>query len=214
MTITISLPDELDIENYTGLKTFLTDHLELPDAVVAQLPTLIRLAEVRLNRLLSDDAKETSGTVLTVAGTQSVSLPTDLEALQQVRLNGTAGYPLAQVSIDQLEDFDRAGKPIMFAMHSGDLQLAPAPDAVYTLFIRYRAKLAFLNDNAASNWLLANHSDAYVYMASAVICQHVGDQENARLYLAMAEAVVFEINQYSLNRKFGGNLSPRMVAVP
>lgn len=214
MTITISLPDELEIENYTGLKAFLADHLELPDAVITQLPTLIRLAELRLDRLLTDDAKETSGTLTTIAGAQSVALPVDLEELQQVRLSGTAGYPLAQVSLDQLEDFDRTGKPAMFAVHSRDLQLAPSPDAVYTLLIRYRAKLAYLTDNTASNWLLASHADAYVYMASAVISQHVGDQENARLYLAMAEAVVFEINQHSVRRKFGGNLSPRLVGTP
>ena len=203
MTITITLPEEIDIDSYGGLQAFLIRHLQLSDDTIERLQTLIRLGEVRLARLLTTPQMETTGTLLTVAGAQGVSLPPDFEQPRQLKLLAADGYVLDLVNIDEVESYPHQGKPMIWAMHGNAVLLGPVPDAEYTLQLRYMTRLPFLNDNMASNWLLARNPDAYVYMCSAVICQHLGDMESAGMYLAQADGVIAEINAQGNRRRRG-----------
>lgn len=200
MAVVITLPDDFEVETYTGLQSFLTSHLQLDQDTVDQLADLIRLAELRLNRLVLAPVRETTTTLATVSGTQTVALPTDFQQARQVKIAGdeSTGYPLAPVTPNVVETFDYAGKPQTFAIVGRNLLLGPVPDDAYTLTLTYQAKLAALTSDNQSNWLLENNADAYVYMCSAVIHQHLGDSQNAALNLALAEAVVGEINEQGL----------------
>lgn len=206
MTITISLPEEIDIDSYGGLQAFLIRHHMLSDDTIERLPTLIRLGEVRLARLLTTPSSETTETLVTVAGSQEVALPTDFDSARQLRLTDDEpnGYPLDFVTVNTLESYDYSGKPTVWAKHGNTALLGPIPDAVYTLVLRYNARLEFLNDNNTSNWLLSRHPDAYVYMCSAVICQHNEDLDAAAMYLSQANAVIDEINREGQRRRRGG----------
>jgi hypothetical protein len=206
MTITISLPEEIDIDSYGGLQAFLIRHLMLSDDVIERIQTLIRLGEVRLARLLTTPSSETTASLVTVAGSQEVSLPTDFDSARQLRLTDDEpnGYPLDFVTVNTLEGYDYSGKPTVWAKHGNTALLGPIPDAVYTLVLRYSARLEFLNDNNTTNWLLSRHPDAYVYMCCAVICQHLEDLDAAAMYLAQANAVIDEINREGQRRRRGG----------
>lgn len=206
MTITITLPEEIDIDSYGGLQAFLIRHMLLADDTIERLPTLIRLAEVRLARLLTTPASETTATLTTVAGSQEVTLPTDFDSARQLRILGDepTGYPLDPVSVNVLESYDYSGKPMVWAKHGNTALLGPIPDGVYSLVLRYSARLTFLTDNTTSNWLLARHPDAYVYMCSAVICQHNDDMDSAAEYLAQTNAVVEEINREGMRARRRG----------
>ena len=206
MTITISLPEEVDIDSYGGLQAFLIRHHLLSDDVIERLPTLIRLGEVRLARLLTTPSSETTATLTTTAGVQAVSLPTDFDSARQMLLTGTedTGYPLEFVPVNVVEGYDYQGKPVVWSKQGNTALFGPIPDATYTLTLRYSARLTFLTDNNTSNWLLERHPDAYVYMCSAVICQHLQDMDNAANYLMQADAVVAEINREGMRRRRGG----------
>lgn len=205
MSITITLPDSFEIENYTGLQAFLTDHLELPQSVVEQLPTLIRLAEARLARKLTTPDQETTATLATVAGEQTVLLPSDYLQGRQLVIEGDGGYPLQQNSLDVVEVYNHSGKPVVFATHGNRIVFGPVPDGVHTFTLRYKAKLPSLTLNTATNWLLTGHPDAYVYMCAAVINLHLENKEAAGTYLAFAEGVIDEINaQGNRHRRVGG----------
>jgi hypothetical protein len=202
MSIVLTLPDDFEIENYTGLQSFLTEHLQLDDETVDQLPNLIRLAEYRLNRLVLAPERETQATLSTTAETQIVALPTGFRQAMQLKILGdqSTGYPLEPVSQNVVESYDYPGKPVAYAIVGNSLLLGPVPDAVYTLTLTYIQKLTPLTVNAQTNWLLAENADAYVYMASAVISFHLGDEGAASAYNALAESVMGEINQQG-NRK-------------
>lgn len=206
MTITISLPEATDIDSYTGLQAFLIRHLMLSDDTVERLATLIRLGEARLARLLTTPSSETTATLTTTAGSQEVELPTDYDEGRQLRILGDepTGYPLDYTSVNVVEGFDYSGKPQVWAKHGDIALLGPIPDAEYTLVLRYSARLPFLNDNAATNWLLSRHPDVYVYMCCAVICQHLDDMDSAAQYLAQANVVIDEINREGNRRRRGG----------
>lgn len=198
MSIVLTLPDSFDIENYTGLQAFLTEHLQLDAATVDQLPNLIRLAEYRLNRLLLTPEREITTTLTTTAATQLVALPTGFRQVRKLKIAGDTGYPLAQVTPNVVETYDYAGQPVVFAIEGTNLALGPIPDSTYTLTLLYLARLAPLTANTQTNWLLSENADAYVFMACSMIEQHLGNAENATLYNALAEGVCSEINQQGL----------------
>lgn len=210
MTITISLPEAIDIDSYGGLQAFLIRHLMLADDTIKRLPTLIRLGEVRLARLLDTPQMETTASLSCVAGSQTVAMPTDMEMPAQLRVRGRA--VITQTGLDAVEAYSaETGVPLYWARHGDSAVLGPVPDDAYTLILRYSTRLPFLNDNNTSNWLLSRHPDAYVYMCSAVICQHNEDLDAAAMYLAQANAVVDEINRRAVRAKFADNLAPRLV---
>lgn len=203
MTITITLPEAIDIDSYGGLQAFLIRHLQLSDDTIERLPTLIRLGEVRLARLLATPAMETVATLATVANQQTVALPDDFEQARQLKVMTDPAYVADLSNADLVEVYAYTGKPLVWAIHGANILLGPTPDAVYTLSLRYKARLPFLTDNATSNWLLARNPDAYIYMCSAVICQHLGDMESAAMYLAQADGVVAELNDQGNRRRRG-----------
>jgi hypothetical protein len=194
MAIVLTLPDSFDIENYAGLQAFLVEHLQLDASTTEQLPNLIRLAEYRLNRLLLTPERETTATLTTTAGTQSVALPTGFRQVRKLKIIGDPGYPLSQVSPNVVETYDYAGRPTVFAIEGANLALGPIPDSVYTLTLLYLSRLAPLTANTQTNWLLTENADAYVFMACSMIEQHLGNAENAALYNGLAEGVCAEIN--------------------
>lgn len=210
MTITITLPEEIDIDSYGGLQAFLIRHLMLADDTIERLPTLIRLGEVRLARLLDTPSMETTATILTVADTQTVALPTDMEMPGQLR---AVDYGvIAPSNLENVEAYGQdTGIPVVWARHGDTAVLGPVPNAEYTLVLRYSTRLPFLTDNNTSNWLLSRHPDAYVYMCCAIICQHNDDLDGAATYLAQANAVIDEINRRAVRARLAFNLAPRVM---
>ncbi|MXO72872.1 phage adaptor protein [Alteraurantiacibacter buctensis] len=210
MTITITLPEEIDIDSYGGLQAFLIRHLMLSDDTIERLPTLIRLGEVRLARVLDTPQMETTATILTTAGAQTVALPTDMEMPGQLR--DSARGVIAATSIENVEAYGQdVGPPVVWARHGDTAVLGPVPDAEYTLALRYSTRLPFLNDNNTSNWLLSRHPDAYVWMCCAVICEHLDNMDSASGYLQQANAVIAEINARAVRSWLGHNLAPRVM---
>lgn len=213
MAIVLTLPDSFEIENYTGLQAFLVEHLQLDEASTSQLPNLIRLAEYRLNRLLLAPERETTATLTTTAGAQTVALPTGFRQARKLKITGDTGYPLAQVSPNVVETYDYAGQPVVFAIEGTNLALGPVPDSDYTLSLLYLAKLAPLTANTQTNWLLTENADAYVFMACSIIEQHLGNAENAALYNALAEGVCAEINAQGVRFRVSGPMRLRSPVV-
>lgn len=214
MSIAITLSDAVDIETYDGLIAFLTDHLELSDATAAQLPNLIRMAEYRLNRLLVTTERETSVELVTATGEAFVTLPQGHVATKQVKILGDeeTGYPLDHVSLNVVETYDFAGRPLVWTVYGTNLYLGPIPDSAYTLELRYHEKLDFLSDGNQTNWLLTDHADSYIYMCASTISLHHGDKEMAALYFDVANGVVDEINRQGLRKRNVGTMRMRGLA--
>jgi hypothetical protein len=213
MAIVLTLPDEFQIENYEGLQTFLTNHLQLDQDTVEQLPNLIRLAEIRLNRLVLAPERETTLPLATAAGVQYVAQPSDFRQARQLKIDGDGGYPLEAVTLNVVETYDYPGKPVAYAVSGNNFLFGPVPDAVYSLTLTYLAKLAPLNSNTQTNWLLTENAGAYVYMAAAVIEKHRNSQDSAALYLSLAEAAVAEINAQGNRKRNAGPIRLRSPVV-
>ena len=195
MTISVPLQDAFDIETYDGLKAFLIAHLELDSETQTFLPSLIRMAEYRLNRLLTTPWRETSETLTTTAALQYVALPADFSQAVSVLLTGDDGYPLEAVTLNTLHSqYPVSGQPCAYCISEQSMWFGPIPDAAYAIRLTYQARLAPLRTETQTNWLLSENADAYVYACLIQIESFLGNDERVPLYAAGLDQAIGEIN--------------------
>jgi hypothetical protein len=153
--------------SYSDLKTAIAGYLARSD-LTAQIPDFIRLAELRLRRDLRIRQMLKSVTTATVAGDSTVELPSDFLEVRDFVVIGNPVQPLNYSSPSAFNRNTRSweiGKPLDYTILANDFQLAPVPDAVYTVKMLYFASPTFLGDSNTSNVFLANTPDALLYAA-------------------------------------------------
>jgi hypothetical protein len=163
------------IVDYTSLQTAVTEYLARDqDAIlIARIPSFIQLAEAKFNRqLFVRQMEQRSTTVVSLASSEPefISLPSDFQSMRRVRLSSVTGKPCLEFrSGTQMDEYrfataDVAGQPRYFTVFGGELELAPTPDAAYTVEMIYRQNVPPLATNS-TNWLLALAPDVYLYGA-------------------------------------------------
>ena len=196
MTIAISLTPAFDIEDYDGLIAYITAHLELDSESAAQVPTFIRKAEYRLNRLVLAPERETSVSYSTTPGIQNLALPVDYRQITGVRLVADNGFPLEPVSYNVLHSTysDNSGKPRAFALYEQSVWLGPVPDGEYEISLSYIERIAPLTAANPTNWLLSSNADVYIYATLWQAAAWLEDIEAATAFRAEMMATIDEIN--------------------
>jgi hypothetical protein len=164
-----------EIVNYASLQSAVTEYLarDQDTALIGRIPTFIQLAEAKFNRELFVRQMEQRATALTnVAASEPeyISLPSDFQSMRRVRLSSVSGKPSLEFkSGTQIDEYrfgtgNVAGQPRYFTVFGDEIELAPTPDAAYTIEMVYRRNIPPL---AASdpNWLLTLAPDLYLYGA-------------------------------------------------
>ncbi|MBT9571105.1 MAG: hypothetical protein IV106_08355 [Pseudomonas umsongensis] len=155
----------MSITTYAELQASVANWLNRSD-LTANIPDFITLAESQLSRDLKARGMETKVTLSTVAGTKTVALPTDLLEMRRLQVAGTYNQPLSYRSPDELSiDFadNSSGQPVVFTVIGANAELAPIPDAVYSLELTYMQRIPALTVSNTTNWLLTNWPDAYLW---------------------------------------------------
>ena len=196
MSIAINPGTAFDIETYDGLLAYVTEHLELDADTVTQLPTMLRLAEARIDRLCMTPERETSISVATVGGEQVLQVPTDYRHFTNARLVSAQGYALELVTLGFLHDqyTNCSGAPVVYALSNGTILLGPVPDAAYTLSFSYLSKLDNLSSTNQTNWLLSENPDVYKYALLFQVSTWLEDLAAAEGYRAEMMTIIDEIN--------------------
>jgi hypothetical protein len=102
--------------------------------------------------------------------TEYSAVPADFLETKSIKLNTNPVTPLAFESIDAMDImkgtmYQAAGKPQYFSIVGGQIRVLPVPDGTYTAELTYYAKLTKLSSTVATNWLLAQAPDVYLYGA-------------------------------------------------
>lgn len=152
---------------YAELKTAIANYLNRSD-LTSDIDTFIDNVEAELNRRLrtKDMIKRATAT----ADSQYLTVPTDWIEAINVEITSNDFSPLFQQSIESLDVYRKAnnnstGQPVYFAMVDDSIELAPTPDAEYTLQLTYYAKISALSDSNTSNFVSVSHPDVYLYGA-------------------------------------------------
>ena len=151
--------------SYSDLSTTIAGYLARSD-LTSQIPDFIRLCELRLRRDLRIRQMLKSVTTSTTAGDSTVELPSDFLEARDLVVVGNPVQPLSYLSPSLFNRNARAadaGKPLDYTILANDFQLAPIPDAVYTVKLLYYSAPTFLSDSNTSNAFLANCPDLLLY---------------------------------------------------
>lgn len=176
-----------------------TDHSD-------KIPDFVRHVEEEANaRLARDPVRPMVKTYTLSASTQRVDLPDDFIDVIDLTLNdGTSTWPLARLEPGRQFDFYKKALPPGIEYDSDDIQhfrimgdtivLSATPSSAVTLTLDCYTKLEAVNEANATNWLMDNHSDVYVFGTLAHYGHFVRDYEfyrdNKALFADMLEVVV------------------------
>ena len=209
------------ITDYSGLQAAVTEYLarEQDTTLIARIPSFVQLAEAKFNRQLfvrQMEARATALVNLASGEPEFISLPSDFQSMRRIRLSSVDGKPrLEFMSGSQLDEYrfataNVAGRPRYFAILGGELELAPTPDAAYTIEMVYRAAVPPLASNS-SNWLLALAPDLYLYGALLESAPYIKEDERIPTWAAGLASALEALNRLGLVSTF--NAGPMRLGV-
>lgn len=155
------------LTTYTELKSSLADWLNRSD-LTSVIPDFISLAEAQIERQLRTRQMIVRATALFAAAAEYGTTPSDFLETKSIKLQTNPVTPLTFQTIDALDELSNttylsSGKPLYFSIVGGQIRLLPIPDAAYTAELVYYAKLSKLSSSVATNFLLTQAPDVYLY---------------------------------------------------
>lgn len=196
------------ITTYTQLKDAIAKFLARDD-LTDQLGNFVQLAEARMSRMLDTRSQINRVNASTVAGSEFISLPTDLRQIESVKLNTTPSRVLEYLppaDYYRLNSTDAGGTPRYYTIIGTTIGMRPIPDAVVGVQMIYREDLDELSDTQPTNTILSRHSDAYLYGSLAAASVFLMDDQRAATFDQVFTRTIEEIKQDTANSKFGGPL--------
>lgn len=174
----------LTIADYTSLKTAVASWAHRTD-LVDVLPVCVMLAEAHISRELRLRKQIVTSSLATVAGTQSVSLPSDWLEIENVSIGTSPEVQLTYVNIEHLDSrFPKggwSGTPAVYTIEGDQLLFGPVPSSVLAVNLVYYARFASLI-TASTNWLLQTHPDVYLFAVLIEVFRYTRDDEQVALY--------------------------------
>ncbi len=197
---------------YAELKTAIANYLNRSD-LTSDIDTFIDNVEAELNRRLrtKDMIKRATAT----ADSQYLAVPTDWIEAINVEITSNDFSPLFQQSIESLDVYRKSnnnstGQPVYFAMVDDSIELAPTPDAEYTLQLTYYAKISALSDSNTSNFVSVSHPDVYLYGALKHASIFLMEDERIPMFTQQFEKALEEMRLEQEKAAFGkGSLMMR-----
>jgi hypothetical protein len=197
----------MSVDTYNNLITEISDHLDRPD-LVSKIPVFISLFETTANAELPLRTRFNlaTTTLTTAASTATVALPADyLEAKalinqtdprEQVQAYG-AGALYKQFPSGQ------SSRPRGFTTVGSTFELAPVPDAVYSLKLYYYQSLTPLASGTQTNWLLLNFGNLYLYGSLVAAEAYLGTDPRIDLWKGLYGDLITKLEAANERAQFG-----------
>jgi hypothetical protein len=209
------------IVDYASLQAAVTEYLarDQDATLIARIPTFIQLAEAKFNRqLFVRQMEQRSTAVVNTASSEPefIALPTDFQSMRWVRLSSVTGKPALEFkSGTQMDEYrfstsDVVAQPRYFTVFGDEIELAPTPDAAYTIEMVYRQNVPPLASNN-SNWLLAQAPDLYLYGALLESAPYIKEDGRIQTWGLGLASALSDLNNLGLTSTF--NAGPMTVRV-
>lgn len=187
----------MSISNYTELQSAIGRWLHRAD-LASVAPDLITFAENRLNRNLRVRQMEAAHTETVTA--QEVALPADwLEFVGAPKLGDKR---LDFITRDQYRDGCEGN---FYTIMGSTLYLVPTLDEPAELTFDYYAKIPALTGTAATNWLLAEGSDIYLYSALLEAEPYLKNDPRIETWRGLLQVALTDIQGASDRAKYSGS---------
>jgi hypothetical protein len=132
----------------------------------------------------------------TIASTESYSLPSATRQVRQIYLVTDPKVvltPMTPAVLRNTYSDNVTGKPQAYAVVGESIILGPSPDGAYTLEISTFDTLTGLDSSNATNWLLDDHPDLYLFGSLARAEAYLKDDERVAFWKGAEEQILAEV---------------------
>ena len=190
---------------YTELQASVADFLNRSD-LTSVIPDFITMCEADINRNLRvhDMVMRTRAPI----NSQYVKLPPDFLGMRNIDLLTDPVTPMSYKNLQNLDIHragDSTGKPLYYSVMKDNLEFAPVPDGEYTIEIVYYRKIPALSADNATNWLLDEHPDAYLYGSLMHSAPYLQADDRIGLWAGKYNQILEQIKKSDEQAKFSGS---------
>ena len=195
------------ISTYSELQTAVANWLDRDD-LTARIPEFIALAEARFNRVLRLRSMEAKYTANTVAAQRNLALPASYIQMRNFQVNTS---PLTTLSYVTPEIYDRLwggstqGTPKFYTILADEVSLGPIPASVQEVEMLFYKKFENLSGSVATNWLITNGPDIYLYGAMLEAEPFIMNDERVQLWAAALERGVSDLQEQDNKDRHSGS---------
>jgi hypothetical protein len=202
------------ITDYASLQSELQSWLWNRSDVVARIPVFIQLCEAQMNRRLQSRLSIVR-TSITIFG-ETLAVPADFAGPISILLQIDPLTELGFVTPDGLNlrqngaGASDSANPDSYTVEGATFRFYPIPGASVGALLTYRQKIPALSNTNTSNWILANHPDAYLYGALMQSAPWLRDDPRVALWQQAFGQILEDIQTNSDTvESLGTNLTPQ-----
>ncbi len=207
------------ITSYATLQSTVVEYLarDQDTLLTDRVPTFIQLVEAKMNRTLFHrmmEARSTTTADTSTSEPEFISLPSDFQSMRRIRLSSVSGKPCLEFrSGTQMDEFrvmsgNVAAQPKYFTIFGSEIELAPTPDANYTIEMVYRQNVPPLATNDP-NWLLTLAPDLYLYGCLMEAAPRIKDDARIAVWASGLKLALDDLNAVGMTSTF--NAGPMTV---
>ena len=195
------------ISNYTELQTAVANWLDRDD-LTARIPEFIALAEARFNRVLRLRSMEAKYTANTVAAQRNLALPAGYIQMRNFQVNTS---PLTTLSYVTPEIYDRlwggstGGTPKFYTILANEVSFGPIPGSVMEVEMLFYKKFDNLSGSVATNWLITNAPDIYLYGSMLEAEPFIMNDERVQLWAQALQQGVSDLQEQDNKDRHSGS---------
>lgn len=198
----------MSFDTYSNLQTEIGSWLKRPNLASATIQGFISLAEKEMNKRLRTRNQEVRETFsLGSRYTDLTTLTNDILEMRNVQINTDPVRVLEYRTPHQIDlelPSETTGKPVYYTLHGDELEVKPVPDTTYTAEASFYAPVTALSGSVASNWVLENHPNLYLFGSLYYGCLFIQDS-TAEAYKALFEQEINEINSKEKKARYSGS---------
>lgn len=147
--------------------------------------------------------QETTDDTLTTTS-RIVALPSNYQSMRSLRLNlNSFGSEIRFRAPEQMVRQDASGRPSFFTVVGNNLEFDRTPDAVYNIELQYYAFPTPLSTSNASNTVLANNPNIYLFGALAAVYAFATDDIQSAGYYSRFINAIQGANKLSRAGRYG-----------
>lgn len=195
----------MSITSYSILRTTVADWLNRSD-LTAAIPTFIALAEAKFNRDLRTrhQIKRSTATLTS----QFITLPTDWVEAANIQLNTSPIKVLEYVTSSQADRIsaNNYGNPNaeVYTIVGTQLEVVPAVATNTEIEMTYYSKIPALSSTNATNWLLTEWPDLYLYGALSNAAPYLREDERLATWKNMVGQLTEEVRMSDERARYSG----------
>lgn len=199
------------LDSYTNLKLTIADWLNRADLTL-QIADFIALTEASITRRVR--RKTIRNTVTFTQDT--LPIPIDCAELRSMRFVTGFPYrdkPIPVVTPEMLADHraaynNVAGRPLFASIIAGSIVIAPPPDGTYPAELTYFEKLVPLSTTNATNSVLRDSPDVYLYGALTHSAPFLKHDERIPVWQSLYEQAIGELEAAREREEFNASIRP------